>query len=126
MDVAQESEDELMDREDLADLLARWALWVAGGNRAGLGYAMVGYAERVGSAFSVDDSPPPIDPAILRIDECIRRLPPEHRQIIVVHYTRPGTAKSKQAMLDVTKDRYYELLDHGQAFLAHMMGEVVA
>jgi len=115
-----------MESDELADLLARWALCAVSGTTHGLGYAMVDYTERVGSAFSVDDSPPPVDPAILRIDECIRRLPPEHRQIIVIHYTHPGTAKSKQARLDVTKDRYYELLDHGQAFLAHMMAEIAA
>lgn len=110
-----------MDRDELADLLARWALWVAAGNRAGLGYAMVGYAERVGSSFSVDNSPPPIDPAILRVDACIKRLPAAHRQIIIAHYTMPGTAKAKRAKLDMSKERYYELLDHGRAFVAHML-----
>ena len=115
-----------MDRDELADLLARWALWVAGGNRAGLGYAMVGYAERIGSSFSTENSPPPMDPAILRIDLCVKRLPTEHRVVIWAHYTQPGTAKEKRAKLDVTKDRYYELLDHGQAFLAHMMAEATA
>lgn len=116
----------MMESDELADLLARWAMWVHAGNRAGLGYAMVGYAERVGSSFSVDNSPPPVDPAILRIDACIQRLPPEHRQIVVVHYTMPGTAKSKQARMDISRERYYELLDHGRAFVAHMMAEVTA
>lgn len=110
-----------MTPDTLADLLARWALWVAHGNRAGLGYAMVGYAERVGSSFSTETSPPPVDTEILRLDECIRRLPFAHRQIVIAHYTMPGTAKSKQARLDISRERYYELLDHGRAFVAHMM-----
>lgn len=115
-----------MDRDELADLLARWALWVAGGNRAGLGYAMVGYAERIGSSFSTDNSPVPVDPDVLRMDACIVRLPPDHRVVVVAHYTQPGTAKAKRARLDLSRERYYELLDHGRAFLAHMMEEQAA
>jgi len=113
-------------RDTLGDLLHRWAMWVAAGNRAALGYAMVDYAERVGSSWSTDNSPPPVDPAILRVDECIKRLPADHRTIMVVHYTMPGTAKAKRAKLDMSKERYYELLDHGRAFVAHMLeGETV-
>lgn len=36
-----------MKPDELADLLARWATYVAVGNRAGLGYVMCGYAERM-------------------------------------------------------------------------------
>lgn len=110
-----------MKPDELADLLARWATWVAAGNRAGLGYAMVGYAERIGCSWSTENTPPPVDTAILRVDECIKRLPAEHRTIMVVHYTMPGTAKAKRAKLDMSKERYYELLDHGRAFVAHIM-----
>lgn len=110
-----------MQRDELGDLLARWAHWAIAGNRAGLGYAMVAYAERVGSSFSVDNSPPPVDPAILKLDECIKRLPPDHRTAIVVHYTHPGTAKAKMARLDWSRERYYDLLDHGKVFVAHML-----
>lgn len=114
-----------MDRDQLADLLNRWALWVAGGNRAALGYAMVGYAERVGSSFSTDTSPTPVDPMILRLDECVRKLPPDHCVVVVAHYTRPGTAKAKRAQLDMSRDRYYELLDHARVFLSHMLDDII-
>lgn len=110
-----------MKPDELADLLARWATWVAAGNRAGLGYAMCGYAERIGTSWSTDNTPPPVDTAILRVDECIKRLPEAHKQVVVWHYTMPGTAKAKRAKLDMSKERYYELLDHGRAFVAHMM-----
>jgi len=118
--------EKAMNRDVLADLLARWAMWVHAGNRAGLGYAMVGYAERVGSSFSVDNSPPPVDPAILRVDACIQRLPQQHRSVVWAHYILPGTAKSKQARMNMGRDRYYELLDHGRAFVAHMLDEEAA
>ena len=114
-----------MEKDELGDLLARWAHWVCAGNRAGLGYAMVAYAERVGSSFSVDNSPPPVDPAILRVDDAIKRLPMPHRMAIVAHYTHPGTAKSKMARLDLSRERYYELLDHGRTFVAHLMAESI-
>lgn len=115
----------MIDKDTLADLLTRWAMWAAGGNRAMLGYAMVGYAERIGSSFSTDNSPDPVDPLILRLDECVRKLPPDHRIVIVAHYCQPGTAKSKRARLDMSRERYYELLDHGRAFLAHLMDETI-
>ena len=111
----------MMDRDQLGDLLARWAHWAIAGNRAGLGYAMVAYAERIGSSFSTDNSPPPVDTQVLKVDACIKRLPPDHRKVIVIHYTYPGTAKAKMAKEDLSRERYYELLDHGRAFIAHML-----
>jgi len=112
-----------MKPDELADLLARWATYVAAGNRAGLGYAMCGYAERIGTSWSTDNTPPPVDTAIMRVDECIKRLPEWHRRVIWVHYTMPGTAKAKRSNLDISRERYYELLDHGRTFLAHMLDE---
>lgn len=112
-----------MRNDDLGDLLARWAHWAIAGNRAGLGYAMVAYAERVGSSFSVDNTPAPVDPEILRIDDAIRKLPQEYNLAIRVHYLMPGTAKSKMARYDWSRERYYELLDHGRAFIAHLIKE---
>lgn len=105
----------------LGDLLHRWALWVAAWNRAGLGYAMSSYSERIGTSFSADTAPVPVDPEILRLDDAIKRLPDDHRIVVVWHYTQPGTAKSKQARLDMSRDRYYELLDHARLFVAHLM-----
>lgn len=116
----------IVDKDTLSDLLMRWALWALNGNRAGLGYAMVGYAERIGSSFSTDTAPDPVDPEILRLDTCVTKLPPDHRIVIVAHYCQPGTAKSKRARLDMSRERYYELLDHGRAFLAHLMEDMTA
>ncbi len=110
----------------LGDLLRRWALWVAAGNHAGLGYAMSSYSERIGTSFSADTAPVPVDPEILRLDDAIKRLPDDHRVVVVWHYTQPGTAKSKQARLDMSRDRYYELLDHARLFVAHLMDECAA
>ena len=110
----------------LSDLLHRWALYVSAGNRAGLGYAMASYAERIGTSWSTDNAPIPVDPEILRVDECVRKLPLDHRVVIVCHYTQPGTAKSKRARLDLSRERYYELLDHGRVFLAHLMDETIS
>ena len=107
----------------IADLLHRWALWCSAGNRAGLGYAMVGYAERIASSWSTDNTPPPVDPDVLRIDGCVRRLPAEHRAVFCVHYLQSGTARAKHARLELSRDRYYELLDHGRAFVCQMMRE---
>lgn len=105
----------------LSDLLHRWALWVSHGNRAALGYAMSSYSERIGTSWSADDSPVPVDPEILRLDDAIKRLPGEHRVVVIYHYCQPGTAKAKQARLDMTRDRYYELLDHARVFVSHLM-----
>ena len=110
----------------LSDLLMRWALYVSGGNRAGLGYAQSGYAERIGTSWSADTSPVPVDPDVLRLDTCVKKLPRDHMVVIVAHYTQPGTAKAKRARLDMSRERYYELLDHGRAFLAHLMEEQTA
>lgn len=113
-------------QDTLGDLLHRWAMWVAAGNRAALGYAMSSYSERIGTSWSADTAPLPVDSDILRVDEAVKRLPADHRVVIVWHYTQPGTAKSKQAKLDMGRDRYYELLDHGRAFVAHMLDEEAA
>lgn len=110
-------------RDTLGDLLHRWAMWVAAGNRAALGYAMCGYAERIGTIWSTDNTPPPVDTAIMRVDDCIKRLPQQHRSVVWAHYILPGTAKSKQARMNMGRDRYYELLDHGRTFVAHMLDE---
>lgn len=110
----------------LSDLLHRWAMWVAAGNRAGLGYAMSSYAERIGTSWSADNSPVPVDPEVLRLDDAIKRLPDVHRVVVIWHYTQPGTAKAKQARLDMSRDRYYELLDHARVFVAHLMDECAA
>ena len=110
----------------LSDLLMRWALYVSGGNRAALGYAMSSYSERIGTSWSADTSPVPVDSDILRVDDAVKRLPADHRVVIVWHYTQPGTAKSKQAKLDMSRDRYYELLDHARLFVAHIMSECEA
>ena len=110
-------------QDTLGDLLHRWAMWVAAGNRAALGYAMSSYSERIGTSWSTDNTPPPVDTAIMRVDECIKRLPEWHRRVIWVHYTMPGTAKAKRSNLDISRERYYELLDHGRTFLAHMLDE---
>lgn len=110
----------------LADLLQRWALWCIAGNRAGLGYAMVGYAERIGTSWSTDNTPPPVDPDVLRVDHCVHRLPAEHRKVVVVHYLQPGRAAEKWRDLGITRDRYYELLDHGRVFVGSMLRENIA
>ena len=113
-------------QDTLGDLLHRWAMWVAAGNRAALGYAMSSYSERIGTSWSADTAPLPVDPDVLRLDTCVTKLPPDHRIVIVAHYTQPGTAKAKRARLDLSRERYYELLDHGRVFLAHLMeGETV-
>lgn len=113
-------------QDTLGDLLHRWAMWVAAGNRAALGYAMSSYSERIGTSWSADTSPVPVDPDVLRLDTCVKKLPRDHMVVIVAHYTQPGTAKAKRARLDMSRERYYELLDHGRAFLAHLMEEQTA
>lgn len=105
----------------LADLLTRWARWCLAGNRAGLGYAQSGYAERIGSSYSTDTTPPPVDPDILLLDSCVRSLPPDHRAVIVTHYLQPGAVPTKLRRLDMTRAAYYSLLDHGRAFLRHAL-----
>ena len=115
-----------LERDYLSDLLMRWAMWTHQGNRAGLGYAQSGYAERIGTSWSADTSPIPVDPDVLKLDTCVRKLPPDHLVVIVAHYCQPGTAKAKRARLDMSRERYYELLDHGRAFLAHLMEEQTA
>lgn len=107
----------------LADLLQRWALWCIAGNRAGLGYAMVGYAERIGTSWSTDNTPPPVDPDVLRVDSCIRRLPPDHRAVIVAHYLQPGPVLVKRCRLGISRSSYYEALDFGRAVIYQMMRE---
>jgi hypothetical protein len=115
-----------MTADILADLLQRWAYWVSAGNRAGLGYAMAGYKERIGTSWSTDSTPPPVDPDVLRLDDAINKLPADHKVVMIWHYTQPGTAKAKRAKLDLSRERYYELLDHGRAFVAHLMDETIS
>lgn len=110
----------------LADLLTRWARWCLAGNRAGLGYAQSGYAERVGSSWSTDTAPVPVDPDVMRVDHCVRLLPIEHRKVIVAHYLKTGRVYIKRHDLGLTRDRYYELLDHGRAFVGQLLRENIS
>ncbi len=105
----------------LADLLTRWARWCLAGNRAGLGYAQSGYVERIGLSWSVDSTPAPVDPDILRVDHCVRSLPPEHRAVIVTHYLQPGAVQQKLGRVGMTRAAYYAALDHGRTFLRHAL-----
>lgn len=110
-----------MRNDELGDLLARWAHWAIAGNRAGLGYAMVAYAERVGSSFSVDNSPPPVDLAILRVDEAIKKLPPVYLRVVRSFYIEQGPVKKKAAELQMSREAFYEYLKHAKEMLAHSM-----
>ena len=105
----------------LADLLNRWARWCLAGNRAGLGYAQAGYVERIGSSWSTDTAPVPVDPDVLRLDHCVRSLPPEHRAVIVIHYLQPGAVQQKLGRVGMTRAAYYAALDHGRTFLRHAL-----
>lgn len=105
------------------DLLARWAVWALSGNRAGLGYAQSGYAERIGTSWSTDTAPVPVDPDVLLVDHCVKRLPIEHGKVIVAHYLGKGHVHSKRRELGLTRDRYYELLDHGRVFVGQLLRE---
>ena len=116
----------VMTADILADLLQRWAYWVAAGNRAGLGYAMVGYKERIGTSWSTDSTPPPVDPDVLLVDHCVHRLPDDHRKVIVAHYLGKGHVHSKCRELGLTRDRYYELLDHGRVFVGQLLRENIS
>lgn len=111
-----------MKNKDLIDdLFARWAMWALAGNRSGLGFAMAGYAERIGSSYSVDNSPAPVDPDVLKADEAIRSLPLRHLTVVRVHYLAPGPAKRKAANLNMTRDAYYEYITHAKEFVAHIL-----
>lgn len=79
---------------NIGDLLVRWAYYVVNANRGKLGYAMGGYAERVGGD-AWGDMTPDIDPDLLQLDGMIKKLPGTLMNIIWTHYVVPGPVKAK-------------------------------
>lgn len=112
-----------MTKEQIDDLFARWAMWALAGNRAGLGFAMVGYAERIASSWNTETSPVPVDTDVLRADEAIKTLPERHRIVLRSHYLLPGPAKRKAQNLNMSRDAYYQYIGHAKEFVAHMLCE---
>lgn len=85
------------------ELLTNWAAWVVKANRGKLGYAMGGYAERIGTSSRTDDHSPDIDPDVPRLDDLIRKLPSLLFDIVWLHYVVPGGVKTKRGGLSETE-----------------------
>ena len=62
---------------------------------------------------------------ILRFDRLFKSplLHPDHRQIIWIHYTLRGPAKTRQAHLKLTKTRYFDRLADAKRQIDHFMSQ---
>ncbi len=84
------------------ELLTEWAAWVVKANQGKLGYALSGYAERIGTSATADHVPD-VNADVSRIDTMIRALPGLLFEIIWLHYVVPGGVKSKRDTMSETE-----------------------
>ncbi len=94
-------------------LLTRWGKWAMA---RGLGYPSISAHEslRIGSVFDLGDLPPDI----YAVDIAVQKALPQHKLILVEHYTKTGTIREHAARLRLRKSTYFDRLELAETRLA--------
>lgn len=100
----------------VVSLLVEWGRQERGEIRSSLGYAMPKYGERIGAAFSIDNSPM-INPEVAKVVQMLNLLPVEHYAAIRLRYRDQSDVAKILLALNITRDRYYDLVASGCAML---------
>jgi len=102
-------------------MLSEWGAWKRGENIVGLGYPDRSAFMRlaVDGIRRLEPYAPYIDEDLMTLDGDISLLFPEMRIVIVAHYVWQDTTKNKIKRLQLSRSRYYDILEMAHRQLMH-------
>ncbi len=98
-------------------LLMRWGRWA---KARGIGYPAISAHESLHLGVGVFDGGP-LPPDIEAVDLAVSRAEPQHKLIVVEHYTKAGTVREHAARLRLRKSTYFDRLNTAELRITRLL-----